>query len=312
MKTPGKAVAAALLCAAMTAAAMGTVAAANRPGAANAVQSEAVITMRLDGEISVDPQGRVHDYKVRTETTPGVRQLLDRVIPTWRFEPVLVDGKAVLARAPMRLVLAAAPSDGNYKIHVDNVLFMPNSDEEYAADKKIRDAIDGYAINSVSMRPPSYPAPLLHAGVSGIVLLNVRVAPDGRVEEAFAVQSSLLDVKGHAKRLEPGRLALERNAVVAARDWRFRVDAPDPAGLTPAERTLRIPVHYVIDEAGKRELTGNWRHEFRGPNVTAPWLRASRDTMVVGVSDLASGEMLSGSPSLRLLNRDQALGASAP
>lgn len=306
MKTPGKAVAAALLWVAMAAPA----AWAGRP--APAAQGESVITMRLDGEISVDPQGRVHDYAIRSEVTPGVQQFLDRMIPRWKFEPVLVDGKLVIARSPMRIVLAATPSDGNYTIRIDNVLFIPTSEEEYAVEKKIRDAQDGYAITRVNLRPPSYPSELLHAGVGGIVLLYVRVSADGRVEEAFAAQSSLLDVKGRAAHLEPARVVLERSAMAAARHWRFRIDAPDPRALSPQQRTVRIPVEYAIDRPGNRELTGTWRHEFRGPNATAPWLQDTRDDMVVGVSDLASGEMLSGSPSLRLLNRDQTLGASAP
>jgi TonB family protein len=312
MKTPGKALSAALLCVAMAGPVIVGAPAAAADQAAAAIQGEAVITMRLDGEISVDPQGRVHDYKVRTDVTPGVRALLDRVIPTWRFEPVLVDGKPVLARSPMRVVLAAAASDGNYKIHVDNVLFMPNSEEEYAAEKKLRDAQDGYSIQRVQMRPPTYPSQLLHAGVGGVVLLNVLVSPDGSVEDVAAVQSSLLDVKGRAWQLEPGRVILERNAVANARRWKFRIDAADAQALSASARTLRIPVEYMIDRPGNRDLTGAWRHEFRGPNVPAPWLRDGSDAMIVGVSDLASGEMLSGSPSLRLLNRDQALGASAP
>jgi TonB family protein len=306
-KRAGKAIAIALLCVAMAAPA----AWAGRATATEA-QGEGVITMRLDGELSVDPQGRVHDYKIRTETTPSVRQLLDRAIPTWRFAPVLVDGKPVIARSPMRVVLAAQPADGHYKIRIDNVLFMPNSDEEYEADKKFRKATDGYDIRSVSMRPPSYPSQLLHAGVGGLVLLNVRVSAEGKVEQAFAVQSSLLDVKGRAAHLEPARAVLERSAIAAARHWRFRIDAPDPQALSPSERTLRIPVEYMMDHPGKRDLTGAWRHEFRGPNVTAPWLRDGQDNMIVGVSDLTGGEMLSGSPSLRLLNRDEALGLSAP
>lgn len=306
MRTPGKAIVAVLLWIAIA------VPAASAGRVVPAAQGESVITMRLDGELSVDAGGAVHDYTIRTEVTPGVQQFLDRVIPRWKFEPVLMDGKPVIARSPMRIVLAAEPADGNYTIRLDNVLFIPNSAEEHETDKKLRDARDGYGVESMRMRPPRYPPELLYAGVGGIVLLNVRVAPDGRVEEAFAVQSSLLDVKGRAWHLEPARVLLERNAVAAARQWRFRIDAPDPQALTPAQRTVRVPVEYAIDRPGNRELTGSWRHEYRGPNITAPWLQDAQDGMVVGVSDLASGEMLSGSPSLHLLNRNQALGAAAP
>lgn len=312
MKTPGKALASALLCIAMAAQAV-----AGNKGAVRgnhpAVQGEAVITMRLDGEISVDPQGRVHDYKIRTDVTPGVRALLDRSIPTWRFEPVLVGGKPVIARAPMRVVVAARQNKDGMAIWIENAIFRPNTSEEFAADHALRAAADGFRIHSVRMNPPGYPKDLLHDGVEGIVLLNVLVGPDGRVADVIAEQSSLLNVKGLPARLEPARALLERVSVLNARQWRFRVDAPNPAALGADDLTVRVPVEFRIGTRHDApELSGTWRYEYRGPARTAPWLADDSDTMVVGVSDLTSGEMLSGTPSLRLLDRNEALGLSAP
>ena len=312
MNTLGKAIAAALLCVGVAAPALGAVPDANARGTTRAVQGESVITMRLDGEISVDPQGRVHDYTIRTDTTPGVQKLLDHAIPSWRFEPVLVNGAPVIARSPMRVVVAATQTGKDYSIRIDNVLFRPNTDEEIAADLELRAATDGFRIRSQKMQPPSYPPVLLHNGVEAMVLLNLRLNPDGSVGDVIAEQSSLLNVKGPPARLERARAHLEHGAVANARHWRFRIEAPDPAALSASDLTVRVPVSYAIGTKQAADFAGTWRYEYRGPRHTAPWLENSAKDVIVGVSDLSSGEMLSGSPSLRLLNRDQALGASAP
>lgn len=312
MKTPGKAIAVALLCVAMTTPAAAAAPDATARGASRSVQGEAVITMRLDGEISVNPQGGVHDYKIRTDVTPGVRQLLDRVIPAWKFEPVLVDGRPVIARSPMRVVVAARQNKGGLSIWIENAIFRPNTSEEFAEDLALREAADGFRIRSERMNPPGYPAELMREGVEGIVLLNVLVGRDGRVADVIAEQSSLLNVKGTPGRLEPARALLERVSVLNARHWRFRVEGADPAALDADDLTLRIPVEFRMGNGRvAQELTGTWRYEYRGPARTPPWLKGDRDAMVVGVSDLSSGEMLSGRPSLRLLDREQALAPAA-
>ena len=59
----------------------------------------------------------------------------------------------------------------------------------------------------------------------------------------------------------------------------------------------------------QEDFTGSWRREYRSPLRTAPWLAKETSGEVVGVSDLLNGEMLSGNPTLRLLNREQTLGA---
>ena len=312
MKTPGKAILATLLCVAMAAPTLAGASGSTAGDAAAAAKGEAVITMRLDGEISVNPQGRVHDYEIRTKMTPGVQQLLDTAIPNWRFEPVLVDGKPVIARAPMRVVVAATQTGQNYSIRIDNVIFRPNTSAEFATEAKLSEADDGYRIEGVKMTPPSYPGDLMRKGVEGLVVLTVRINQDGSVGDVFAEQSSLLNVKGNPAQLEPALALLERSAVTTARRWRFRIHGSELATMNPIEHTVRVPVQYAIGTVRNLDFTGTWRYEYRGPHRMAPWLAAAGEDMIVGVSDLSSGEMLSGSPSLRLLNRDQALGASAP
>lgn len=275
-------------------------------------QGEAVITMRLDGEITVDTLGRVHEYRIDTEMTPGVKALVDKVVPSWRFEPVVVDGKAITAASPMRLVIAAVKQEDGYRIRLDNVIFRPNTKEDYEKVRQSPVARDDVRIKAEKLRPPVYPATFMSAGVEAIVMLNVRVNEDGSVADVFAAQSSLLNVKGRQRDLERARVALEENAANTARQWRFHVEVLDRSKLSPSAMTIRIPVEYTLvrreSEAEDTLFTGTWRHEFRGPLRTTPWLTDNKDEQRVGASDLGGNEMLAGAPTLRLLDRDKVLG----
>lgn len=283
--------------------ALGTAHAASDPAP---VQGESVLTLRVDGELTIGPEGGVDDYRIRTKLDPQVEALVKRAVPTWRFKPILVDGKPAIATSPMRITLAAEEVAQGYRVTVDNVVFQPNTREQYEAELASQKAhprmsVAGEApepqvwISSKSLKPPGYPYGLMRSGVEGIVLLNLRLNPDGTVAEVFAAQSSLLNVKGREALLDRARAMLERNAGDVAKRWTFQVEAENLAGLSAEDLTVRVPVSYTLGKSGEAAdgLAGKWRHEFRGPNLTAPWLAADQAAKV-GVSDLAGNEMLAG------------------
>jgi outer membrane biosynthesis protein TonB len=278
-------------------------------------KSESVLTMRVDGELSIDPDGRVMDYRITTKLDPQVEKLVRRAVPAWRFKPILVDDTPAIATSPMRITLAAEEMAQGFRVTVDNVVFRPNTEQEYQAElasKKAhrRISVAGEApaplvwITSKRLQPPMYPPGLQKSGVEGIVLLTLRLNPDGTVAEVFAGQSSLLNVKGSSALLDRARTMLERSAGDVAKRWTFQVDAEDPATLTPEHLTVRVPVEYSLGRRGNGPdaLAGKWRHEFRGPNLTAPWL-PDENASKIGVSDLNGNEMLAGVSPFELSDR---------
>lgn len=283
-------------------------------GQAAPAAGEAVLTLRVDGQLTIDPEGRVSEYRVEGSLDPAVAGMLQRAVPAWRFKPILVDGKPAIATSPMRITLAAEEMAEGYRVKVDNVVFWPNTPEQHAAAEASRLAHPdmrvageaprpGVRILSKTMRPPVYPPEMMQAGVEGIVLLSLRLHPDGSVAEAFASQSSLLNVKGRPEILDRGRIMLERNAATAARRWKFMVLAEDAATLAPGDLTVRVPVEYrlgAMTEGGS--LAGQWRHEFRGPNRPAPWL-PPEDATRVRVSDLNARDILAGRSPFELSDR---------
>lgn len=281
-------------------------------------KGESVLTLRLNGQLTIDPEGRVKSYEIRSELPPGVQGIVERAVPKWTFAPILVGGKPVTAQSPMSITLAATEAEGGYQVRVDNVVFRPNTQEDYeqALDAQKQAAALGMAIEAAGqpvqtiqpvvishkrLTPPSYPKGMLMGGVEGIVLLVLRLNPDGTVAEAMASQSSLLNVKGRTEMLDRARQMLERSALSVARGWTFKVDAVNPALLTAGDLTVRTPVEYVLGRPGMKDstLAGKWRQEFRGPNLQVPWL-SEQASGRIGVSDLASGEFLAGTTRFRL------------
>ena len=222
----------------------------------------------------------------------------------------------------MRITLAASEVNGGYAVRVDNIVFRPDTIEEYEASlaamraESERQATDSpmgasaakprqfVGITSRKLTPPSYPSGLMKSGVEGVVLLNLRLNPDGTVADVFASQSSLLNVKGKPELLERARTMLEKNAAATAAKWTFGVDAKNVHALTASDLTVRVPVEYVLSPSGLRNetLSGKWRHEFRGPNFPVPWLLVG-DDQVIGVSDLDSGEVMAGNATFRLRDK---------
>ncbi len=80
--------------------------------------------------------------------------------------------------------------------------------------------------------PPDYPAESRRRGEEGVVRLRLRVSAEGRVEQADIVASS-------------GHPALDRAAVAATRQWRFR--PASQAGL-PVTATLATAVHFRLTD----------------------------------------------------------------
>ena len=281
---------------------------------------ESVMTMRVDGELTIDTEGRVMDYNLRTAVDPKLRQMLDNAIPTWRLVPVTQGGRPVNAKTPMRIILAASEVPAGFEVRIDNVVFSPITPEDYKAAKASQLAARerGESISSAGeqprqpvliaskkLPPPRYPVGLMKAEVEGTVLLSLRLNPDGSVAEVTATQSSLLNVKGSSTVLDKARALLEKESMRVAKQWTYTVDAAHPELLEAEDLTVRVPIEFRMGRDGDKigKLDGAWRHEFRGPNLPVPWLLGKDGEQVVGVSDLAGSEQVSGGTPFRLTDR---------
>ncbi len=295
-------------------------AASARVPVATPASGENVLTMRVDGELTIGTEGQVLTYKIRSKLDPQLQTLLDKAIPRWRLSPVRQGGKPVNARTPMRITLAATQVPQGYEVRLDNVVFKPISKEDYEAQEAaVRARLASGESLTVGeeppsqtvvferrqMQPPGYPFGLMRAGVEGMVLLRLRLNPDGTVADAMASQSSLFNIKGSNQTLDRARGLREKESLRAARHWAWTVTAAHPERLTAEDLTISVPVEFRMgssrDQTDNR--TGGWRQEFRGPTLPVPWLMGKDGQQLVGVSDLNNGEQVTGGSVFQLNDR---------
>jgi hypothetical protein len=253
-----------------------------------------VLTMRVDSRVTLDAKGGLVSFSVETPIPENVRSKLDNVVQHWRFAPVLADGVARQVTTRMRITLAATRDGENYRVKVDNVIFPGDAG---AAKAATRDATPDL-ITGKHLLPPGYPLGLMRQGVSGTVLLGMRVGADGRVEEVVSVQSALKDVRGRPEVLAKAIKLFEQSATTAARRWTFNVPA-NLAALTPSDRTVVVPVNYIMDREEK-DAPGQWRTEVRTARRDMAWLDGRAGLQHAGVSDVADGETIAVASTVRL------------
>lgn len=272
--------------------------------------AESVMTMRVNGEIAIDPQGKVLDYRLDTKLQPELQQLIAKAVPNWTFFPIVIEGKPVAAKTRMRITLAGKSVGAAYKINIDNVIFHGDEVGGLPAPAAV-------ALSSKVRKPaPKYPK----FAVNGLVLVYVRASLDGKIEDAIAGQSSLFNAKGTPEQLAAAIKAMEDSAVFAIKQWTLNVETHGK-NPSPEDLTATISVHYMLGGSQQMPLgggwrqrpasdladkAGQWRFETRGEMRRIPWLRDARSAQQIGVSDVEGGEMSGLSTPFKL--RDGAIG----
>src|SRR5690606_3701112 len=111
------------------------------------VREQAEASMVVTGEIRVDAEGKVTGYAIDHEDQVPALVLsnIAETLPDWRFKPVLVDGKAVPARARMSLRMLARPTgEDGYTVSIAGSAF---GDSDVQETDQVR---------SKRMSPPPY------------------------------------------------------------------------------------------------------------------------------------------------------------
>lgn len=210
--------------------------------------SEVEYSMDAAGTIDIGPDGAVLDYRLDKGQKPAVAAALDQSIRGWRFEPILVDGRAVIATTRMRLALVATPvGAGEYGLKVSNVWF-------------------GEPDRQNQLAPPRYPQAALKNGVAARVVLVLRLDAHGNVTDVHTEQVSLNLDQAAGHRVDRWRRTFEEATAEKAMTWKFAIT--ELVDGQPAPHTsVRIPVEYVPGSPG-----GNpWRAFVPGPRHPVPW-----------------------------------------
>lgn len=224
-------------------------------------KDDPVLDLVAIGMLEVGPDGSVHDYTLENDLDPTVAALVDRTVRGWKFEPVVVDGKPVIAVTRMRLELEALPRGDEYALRVADVLLG-------APDRSTR-------------QPPRYPAAALDEQLSAQVSVLVKVDAEGNVEAVHVEQVNLSENLG--KRSERFRGYFAEAALEAALRWTF--DMGEIIDGEPMPATFRVPVGFEMRRAN------GWSERqayVPGPYHPSPWANPGNAAHDIGM--LAKGD----------------------
>jgi len=256
---------------------------------------EQALLLGVDGKLTIDQQGVPSGYEISTKLPQKLQDSLEQRVRSWRFEPVLVAGKPVIARTAMHVTLAALGTGDDYRVSVDSVSFPQTQGQTPdASDEPPMSTIVKFRGHP---EPPDYPRDALHRDLEADVLVYVRVGADGHVDQAMVAQVALLNAKGRLSDLNGAAKLFEREALSIVPSWRFdvTVNVPNP---TASDLTLAIPLTFRLGSGRPRDV---WQHEARTAKRIAPWLPADPSATTIGVADLANGEYASAASRFRLI-----------
>jgi len=214
----------------------------------------------VDADVRVAADGTVADYRLNGVLDHALADRVEREVRQWRFAPVLRDGQPVPAKTRLLITLQPATEWNRWTI-------ADISTGEPALAKR-------------ELLMPDFPESALRAHLSARVLLDVKLAPSGKVEAVHVEQTSL-DRPGDPKLAAQWAEIFGPPSVRAAKGWKFL--PPESVDGQPVGTTIRIAIVFPYDIDTLRT------HRFYpGPVTPAPWLSpqvaddARRDTLADG------------------------------
>jgi len=265
-----------------------------------AVRKQVEASMLVTGSIQVDGEGKVAGFSLdQKEKIPvGVVNMLDKALPTWRFEPVLVAGRPADVTTNMSVRLVAKKlDDGDYSVSIRSAGFGDRVDRN---PKMVKSEGKSKVENSctASLRPPRYPDIAARSGVASSVYLLLKTDRDGRVLDAMAEQVNL-KVVSDENSMTRWRKVFTDTSLAQARKWCIPPSSEDLAD--DAFLVVRVPVIFHLDALPRY---GQWDAYVPGPRQANPWqedeegVAFSPDTLLPGRAYLAgSGLKLLTDPS---------------
>lgn len=207
---------------------------------------EVVATLSANGTIRIGPDGKVLSHRIDERVPEQVAAAISRNVAAWTFEPILEEGRPVIAETPMHLTIEAI---------------------EHSADElALRLAYVWFGEQAIALdsKAPVYPEAAIPYRVGARVMLALRLDEEGRVVKAHAYQTSFPKGVGErlAKRL---RRDFERASVRAAKEWRYGPEFSQPGGTT-----LYTAIVYTLSELGAD--VAHWQMFVPGEIVPAPWV----------------------------------------
>ena len=280
---------------------------------ASEVRAKAESSLLVNGHVVVAPDGTVSSFDLDRQESDAVTALIKQYSSSWRFEPVLDNGKPVEAKAPMHLRVVASPDGDGYQLHVVSASFGSPSDHRdelvTIKDHSARPTFSARANfqmqqgGSIRQAGPARPAGGTYP--TGTVFMVARVERDGSISHVTAEQVNL-DKVGSEPVMREMRKTLAEVSTRAVRLWTF--NPPSAGPLKDADGWIvRVAIsyhQYAPTEKDARDAT--WHTYIPGPKEPVPWMdeyRSKTKPEGLGIDALPDDGVLTLGTGLHLLNQ---------
>lgn len=242
---------------------------ASASGGVDAARRSVQASMLVTGRIAVNPDGSVYGYTLdhKDALPAAVVRLVAETVQAWKFTPVRVQGKPVLAKALMSLRIVA--HQDKPKHFVASVSAAAFGDAAAESNGKCP---PGECLTYRDRGVPRYPLRLVEAGVSGTVYLVVEVNRQGQVAYAAVRQVDLRRL-ADATQLKRWRQALGQASLQAAQHWTFNVPTVGK-GADCQQWFVQVPVNFELTigaPPSRAARYGHWDAYVPGPVNPIPW-----------------------------------------
>ena len=187
------------------------------------------------GYLNIAEDGSVEGSQLDSGFSKLLLEALDKRFRSWRFEPILVDGKPAKVRVGLQIELQASVAtdparQGSLDVVISNVNF-PNLS-----------AAKGPTVDAPTLTPPQFPS-VGRIGVGATVILLIRVDDQGKAKDSAIEKMGLLT----DFRLNDGEIRRYSNAFAhevqrAASRWNF---GHDTARWCARPCVVRVPISFM-------------------------------------------------------------------
>ena len=216
--------------------------------------------LTVDADVRVGADGTVADYRLNGVLDHALADRIEREVRRWHFTPVLREGLPVPAKT--RLLITLEPSAGD------------------ASRWVVADVSSGRpALARRELLMPDFPESALRGHLGARLVLDVRLAPSGKVDAVHVEQTSL-DRPMNPKLAAQWAEIFGPPSVRAAKGWKFL--PPDSVDGQPVGTTFRVSIVFPYDIDTVRA-----HRYYPGPITPAPWLspQAAEDARRQPLSD---------------------------
>lgn len=224
-----------------------------------AVRKQVEASMLVTGTIQITPDGAVAASQLdKPDQLPKeIAAFVQEQVASWRFEPVLVDGKPAQVSTKMSVRLVAKKLESGETMASIRAAEFGDYEALPVAER----------VTSRKMTPPGYPRQAIEQGVPGTAYLLIRVERDGSVSDAVAEQVNLKYIASEAQ-MDQLRAHFARVSVSAAKRWTFN---PPTRGETAEQPywVVRVPIDFSFP--GRETRYGRWEAYVPGPRQTVEW-----------------------------------------